>query len=99
MGSGTPQIDSQRKASVARLAVISRKPSIAVLPFANLSKEPDDDYFSYGLTEDVIRLLARNRWLDVLSRHSAVAFQGGAVPIRGRSAPLWESATWCREPW
>lgn len=51
------------------------KPSIAVLPFANLSQEPDTDYFTYGLTEDVIRLLARNRWLDVLSRHSAAAFR------------------------
>src|SRR5262249_48077926 len=54
----------------------SRKPSIAVLPFANLSQETDTDYFSYGLTEDVIRLLARHRWLDVLSRHSAIAFRG-----------------------
>jgi TolB-like protein/Tfp pilus assembly protein PilF len=41
----------------------------------NLSQEPDTDYFGYGLTEDVIRLLARNRWLDVLSRHSAAAFR------------------------
>ena len=55
---------------------LSCKPSVAVLPFANLSKESGTDYFSYGLTEDVIRLLARNRWLDVLSRHSAVAFKG-----------------------
>jgi TolB-like protein len=54
----------------------SRKPSVAVLPFANLSQETDTDYFSYGLTEDVIRLLARHRWLDVLSRHSAIAFRG-----------------------
>ena len=54
--------------------VASRKPSVAVLPFANLSQEPDTDYFSYGLTEDIIRLLARNRWLDVLSRHSALGF-------------------------
>ena len=54
----------------------SRKPSVAVLPFVNLSQETDTDYFSYGLTEDVIRLLARHRWLDVLSRHSAIAFRG-----------------------
>lgn len=54
---------------------VSPKPSIAVLPFLNLSREPDTDYFSYGLTEDVIRLLARNRWLDVLSRHSAAAYR------------------------
>ena len=66
----------------------SRKPSIAVLPFANLSQEPDTDYFSYGLTEDVIRLLARNRWLDVLSRHSAVAFQGGGTDPREIGAAL-----------
>ena len=52
-------------------AAVSSKPSIAVLPFTNLSPEGDTDYFSYGLTEDVIRLLARNHWLDVLSRHSA----------------------------
>ena len=69
-------------------ALSSRKPSIAVLPFANLSKEPDTDYFSYGLTEDVIRLLARNRWLDVLSRHSAVAFQGGGTDPREIGAAL-----------
>ncbi|MEJ0018848.1 MAG: winged helix-turn-helix domain-containing protein [Acetobacteraceae bacterium] len=66
----------------------SRKPSVAVLPFANLSQEPDTDYFAYGLTEDVIRLLARNRWLDVLSRHSAVAFQGRETDPRTIGAAL-----------
>jgi TolB-like protein/class 3 adenylate cyclase/Tfp pilus assembly protein PilF len=69
-------------------AVASRKPSIAVLPFVNLSQEPDTDYFSYGLTEDVIRLLARNRWLDVLSRHSAVAFRGRETDPRAIGAEL-----------
>src|SRR5262245_3473186 len=72
----------------ARPADASRKPSIAVLPFANLSQEPDTDYFSYGLTEDVIRLLARNRWLDVLSRHSAAAFQGRDTDPREIGAAL-----------
>jgi len=62
-------------AAPAELAIPSRKPSIAVMPFGNVSQEPDTDYFSYGLTEDVIRLLARNRWLDVLSRHSAICFR------------------------
>lgn len=64
----------------------TNRPSIAVLPFANLSPEPDTGYFSYGLTEDIIRLLARNRWLEVLSRHSAAAFHGrdvGACGIGG----------------
>jgi TolB-like protein/Tfp pilus assembly protein PilF len=66
----------------------TRKPSIAVLPFTNLSQEHDTDYFSYGLTEDVIRLLARYRWLDVLSRHSAVAYKDQAADPRDIGAAL-----------
>lgn len=57
-------------------------PSVVVLPFANLSAEPDTDYFGYGLTEDVIRLLARHRWLEVLSRHTAAAFRDRDVDPR-----------------
>ncbi len=60
----------------------STRPSVVVLPFANHSAEPDTDYFSYGLTEDVIRLLARHRWMDVLSRHTAAAFRGREVDAR-----------------
>ena len=56
--------------------------SIAVIPFRNMSDDPENDYFSYGLTEDIIRLLARNRWLSVISRHSTVAFQGRVVDAR-----------------
>lgn len=58
------------------------RPSIAVLPFGNMSGDPENDYFSYGLTEDIIRLLARNRWLSVISRHSTIAFQGRVVDAR-----------------
>ena len=58
------------------------RPSIAVMPFGNMSDDPENDYFSYGLTEDIIRLLARNRWLSVISRHSTIAFQGRAVDAR-----------------
>ncbi len=66
----------------APMAATSGHPSVVVLPFANLSSEPDSDYFSYGLTEDVIRLLARHRWMDVLSRHTAAAFRGREVDAR-----------------
>lgn len=59
--------------------------SIAVLPFANDSPEEDTEYFAYGLTEDIIRLLARYRWLTVLSRHST-------FPFRGRDRPAGETA-------
>jgi TolB-like protein len=69
-------------------APAARKPAITVLPFLNLNQDPDTDYFSYGLTEDIIRLLARNRWLDVLSRHSAAAFKGRNVPAQEIGAAL-----------
>ena len=52
------------------------------MPFGNMSGDPENDYFSYGLTEDIIRLLARNRWLSVISRHSTVAFQDRQVDPR-----------------
>ena len=71
-----------------RPATVSHRPSVALLPFRNLSHEPDTDYFSYGLTEDVIRLLARNRWLDVLSRHSTVGFLGRDADPREIGAAL-----------
>ncbi|MBX6373244.1 MAG: winged helix-turn-helix domain-containing protein [Acetobacteraceae bacterium] len=60
----------------------SRKPSVVVLPVANLSQDPDTEYFAYGLTEDIIRQLAQNPWLDVLSRHTAVQFRGRDVDAR-----------------
>jgi TolB-like protein/thioredoxin-like negative regulator of GroEL len=65
-----------------------RKPSIVVMPLTNLSPEPDSEYFSYGLTEDIIRLLARNHWLDVLSRHSGAAYRGRDVPAQEIGATL-----------
>jgi TolB-like protein len=76
-------------ASLAReIAARDGKPAITVLPFLNLNQSPDTDYFSYGLTEDIIRLLARNRWLDVLTRHSAAAFKDRSVPAQEIGAAL-----------
>jgi TolB-like protein/Tfp pilus assembly protein PilF len=56
--------------------------SIAVLPFDNLSDDPEYAYFGYGMMEDVIRLLARNRWLSVISRHSTAAFADRGLGVR-----------------
>ncbi len=66
----------------------SGRPAIAVLPFANESDETDTEYFAYGLTEDVIRLLARYRWLTVLSRHSTFPFRGREQPPAEIAAAL-----------
>jgi adenylate cyclase len=52
------------------------KPSIAVLPFTNMSGEPDQEYFSDGITEDIITELSRFRTLFVIARNSSFAFKG-----------------------
>ena len=53
-----------------------QQPSIAVLPFANMSRDPDDEYFSDGLAEEIINLLAHVPGLKVTARTSAFAFRG-----------------------
>jgi len=58
------------------------KPAIAVLPFANLSGEPEQEYFSDGITDDVITALSRLRWFLVISRNSSFAYKGLSVDVR-----------------
>ncbi len=61
---------------------VERRPSIAVLPFANMSRDPDDEYFSDGLAEELINLLAHVPNLKVTARTSAFAFRGKEQDIR-----------------
>jgi adenylate cyclase len=58
------------------------KPSIAVLPFNNMSGDPEQDYFSDGITEDIITELSRFRSLFVIARNSAFTYKGRAVDVR-----------------
>jgi eukaryotic-like serine/threonine-protein kinase len=57
-------------------------PSIVVLPFANISRDPDDEYFSDGLAEEIINQLAQIPGLKVIARTSAFAFKGQHTDIR-----------------
>ena len=57
------------------------KPSIAVLPFTNMSGDPEQEYFADGITEDIITELARNRGLFVIARNSTFTFKGSSVDI------------------
>src|SRR5438477_408783 len=58
------------------------KPSIAVLPFTNMSGDPDQEYFADGMVEEIITALSRIRWLFVIARNSTFTFKGKAVDVK-----------------
>ena len=58
------------------------KPSIAVLPFTNMSGDPEQEYFADGVTEDLITALSRIRWFFVIARNSCFAYKGRSTDIR-----------------
>jgi adenylate cyclase len=58
------------------------KPSIAVLPFENLSGDPEQEYFADGMVEEIITALSRFKWLFVIARNSSFTFKGKAVDIK-----------------
>src|SRR3954453_7514257 len=58
------------------------KPSIAVLPFKNLSSDPEQEYFADGVVEDIIAALSRISWLFVIARNSSFVYKGKAVDIK-----------------
>jgi TolB-like protein len=62
--------------------VLPDKPSITVLPFQNLSGDPEQDYFADGVVEDVITALSRIRWLFVIARNSSFTYKGQAVDVK-----------------
>jgi TolB-like protein len=64
------------------------RPSLAVLPFTNMSGDPDQDYFADGLTEDLITGLAHIRWLFVIARNSTFVYKGRAVGVNQVSREL-----------
>ena len=75
LGIEAPRQPTDSKATQA-VALFGGKPSVAVLPFANMSANADDEYFSDGLTEDIITELARFRELAVIARDSTFQFKG-----------------------
>lgn len=58
------------------------KPSIAVLPFANLSGDPEQDYFADGVVEDIIAGLSRIKWVFVIARNSSFVYKGKAMDVK-----------------
>jgi TolB-like protein/DNA-binding winged helix-turn-helix (wHTH) protein/Tfp pilus assembly protein PilF len=58
------------------------RPAIAVLPFSNLSGDPEQEYFSDGISEDIITALSKLRWFLVIARNSSFIYKGKAVHLK-----------------
>ena len=74
-----PNIDDARRPPMLALP---DKPSIAVLPFQNLSGDAEQEYFADGVVEDIIAALSRMRWLFVIARNSSFTYKGRAVDVK-----------------
>lgn len=61
---------------------ISSRPSIAVLPFANMSGDPEQEYFADGIVEEIITALSHMRWLSVIARNSSFTYKGKSVDVK-----------------
>ena len=68
--------------TIAAPLTLPEKPSIAVLPFDNMSGDPEQDYFSDGISEDIITALSKFRWFFVTARNSTFTYKGKAVDIK-----------------
>jgi TolB-like protein len=58
------------------------KPSIAVLPFENMSNDPDQEYFADGMSEDIITALSRSPWLFIIARNTTFTYKGGNIDVK-----------------
>jgi TolB-like protein len=64
------------------------KPSIAVLPFVNMSEDPKQEFFSDGMTEEIITALSKSPKLFVIARNSTFVYKGKAVKVKQVSEEL-----------
>ena len=76
---GTPEAES---APVEPALELPDKPSIAVLPFQNMSGDPEQEYFADGMVEEIITALSRVRWLFVIARNSTFTYKGQAIDVK-----------------
>ena len=58
------------------------KPSLAVLPFQTMSGDPEQEYFSDGMVEEIITALSRIKWLFVIARNSSFTYKGQAIDVK-----------------
>jgi TolB-like protein len=66
----------------SRALLLSDRPAIAVLPFTNMTGDPQQEYFSDGISEDIITALSKLRWFFVIARNSSFIYKGRAVHLK-----------------
>ena len=76
------RVQSLNEARGHPMLVLPDKPSIAVLPFQNMSVDPEQEYFADGIVEEIITALSRMRWLFVIARNSSFTYKGRAVGVK-----------------
>ena len=83
----SPPPDGMHERTRQSLALPDR-PAIAVLPFVNISGDPEQEYFSDGISEDIITALSRLRWFFVIARNSSFTYKGKAVHLKQVASEL-----------
>jgi TolB-like protein/class 3 adenylate cyclase len=78
----TPPVIVQPTAPAKPDLALPDKPSLAVLPFQNMSGDPEQEYFADGIVEEIITALSRVHWLFVIARNSSFTYKGRAVDIK-----------------
>jgi TolB-like protein len=74
--------DADRSSPRLEIVDLPDKPSIAVLPFENMSGDPEQEYFADGMVEEIITALSRIRWLFVIARNSSFTYKGRAIDVK-----------------
>jgi adenylate cyclase len=80
--SGSAAAPMEPPVDITQALALPDKPSIAVLPFENMSGDPEQEYFADGMVEEIITALSRFKWLFVIARNSSFTFKGRAVDIK-----------------
>ena len=78
----SPHMGEEPVGAIAPALPLPDKPSIAVLPFQNMSGDPEQEYFADGMVEEIITALSRLRWLFVIARNSSFTYKGQAVDVK-----------------
>jgi len=82
VGERPGSLEAATETSAKPALALPDKPSIAVLPFQNMSGDPEQEYFADGMVEEIITALSRIRWLFVIARNSSFTYKGQAVDVK-----------------